>query len=155
MMPDLVVERLSAQQVRLAFPLMRLAIPALTLAAWLRFARRTATANPSANKGILVVRRRGNPHLCGVVCYRRDHDLQAGSVLTAEHFVAQDLLHPRTVLAALASALEGVAACLGCRAVRSVLHAASPKLAEDLKISGHVLQGVVLERGLPTIPARN
>jgi hypothetical protein len=147
MMPDLVVEQLSEGQVRRAFALMRLAMPELTPQAWLQFARPAASGGGAVpRKGILVVRRHAQPHLCGAVCYRREKDLRAGSVLIAEYFVAVDLFHPGVVLERLLDGLERTASGLGCREVRSYVETAAPHLAEHFRAVGQATRGIVFSR---------
>ncbi len=145
-MVDVVVAPLSGADVRVVYPLMREAEPTLSLAAWLSYAQRVAALRQSRREGILVACRAGRTLPCGAVCYRRDHDLRYGWCLTAEHFIAVDLLDPRVVLMALLAELEVVAVKLGCTAIRSILHGGRDDLTEDLLLAGHVSDGVTLRK---------
>lgn len=143
--PSPLAARLTAAEARPAYPLMQAAMPHLTLSAWLRHARRITGPRSSPARGVLVARRPGGP-LCGAVCYRKVPDLEAGSVLIADHFVALDLLHPESVLAALATGLEHVAGTLGCAEVRALVRGPS---AETLRGCGLETRGSILSRPLP------
>ncbi len=145
-LPALVAERLFPQQARLAYPLMREVVPGLTLTTWLRYARRMTGRGDPPDRGILTVRRAASPILCGAVCYRRDYDPALGAILTAEHFVAVDLLHPGAVLDALEMGLQEVAVSLRCAAMRSMVD--MPCTSRDLRASGHRQTGEILLRSL-------
>ena len=136
-MADFLVERLSTDRIPLAYPLIREVAPTLDLQRWTRFARRATDPRREPGRGILVVRRPPRPFPCGLVCYRRDHDLAHGSVLTAEHFVAVDLLDPLSALEALVAELEGMARQLGCHAIRSLLQSTAPEVMSELLAAGH------------------
>ena len=147
-MPHLVVERLSLAHLRLAFPLMRRAVPELTPQSWIRYARGMVGKGGHATKGILVVRRDGSGCYCGAVCFRRVPDIRLGAVLLAEHFVAMDLLYPEIILRALLGALDDMAASLRCGGVRSMAYGSDPYLANQLATLGHVSGGTFLARAL-------
>jgi len=100
-MADVLVEPMTVGDIRPLFPLMRAVQPDLTLSAWLTYSRRVARAKLGARVGIMVARRRGHSLPCGAVHYRLDSNLRYGQLLTAEHFIAIDLLDPHAVLAAL------------------------------------------------------
>jgi hypothetical protein len=125
---------------------MREAAPALSLPSWLHFARPVATAARPGRAGILVAHRRGATHPVGAVCYRRDRDMRSGTMLTAEHFIAVDLLYPEAVIHALLSELDCVASKLRCTAIRSIVHGARAGLIDDLRLSGHVAEGVTFTK---------
>ncbi len=108
----LITERLSPAQARLAFALMQLTHPELTMDLWLAYTRRLA-----ARHGVLIARRPMQPHICGAVCFHRDRD-PFGHILTAENLVACDLLYPEHVAASLAQALRNLAQQLGCARIR-------------------------------------
>lgn len=116
--PDVVVERLREDELRVAYPLIRCAYPSVDLPTWVRFARRLTQPGSTVRSGILAARYAGQRFPCGLFCYRRERDLCRGLVLTAEHLVAVDLLDPRPVLAALLRELDTLGARLGCDAVR-------------------------------------
>lgn len=116
--PDLIAERLRTDQLRIVYPLIRQARPEVDLQRWIRFARRLARPGNASRSGIVAVRYAGQRFPCGLFCYRREHDLRHGLVLTAEHLVALGVLDPAPVLAALVRELEAIGAQLGCSAVR-------------------------------------
>jgi hypothetical protein len=134
---------------------MRLATPALSLTRWLCYAGSLADSAARATAGILVASRGGAAHPCGAVCYQQDRHPQYGKILCAEHFIALDALFPEAVLAALLTGLDGVAALLGCSAIRSVVStrpARSSKarpmpdeaLLEELQTAGYRPSGLTL-----------
>lgn len=147
-MPDFVVERLTVDRISLAYPLIREVAPSLDLQRWTRFARRAADPRRAPQGGILVVRRPPRPYPCGLVCYRRDADLEHNAVLTAEYFVAMDVLDPAAALEALVAELESEARRLGCHAVRSILQGASPRVAAELLAANHQPDGRMLVKVL-------
>ena len=151
-LPAVVVERLSQAQIHSVYPLMREVAPALSLARWLKYARPVATSQAQRRSGVLVAHRCGVAPPVGAVCYRRDRDMLFGSTLTAEHFIAVELLSPEPVLRALLTELDHVAAELHCAAIRSIVHGARPGLLDDLRLSGHVAEGVTLTKKLPVVP---
>jgi hypothetical protein len=121
-MADVLVGPIAAGDIRPLYPLMQAAEPDLKLSAWLSYSRRMTKAKIGARAGIMVARRRGHTLPCGAVHYRLDRNLRYGQLLTAEHFIAIDLLYPHAVLTALFEALDGVATACGCSAMRSILH---------------------------------
>ena len=159
LLPRVIVGRLARDQFRTVYPLMREAIPTLSLAHWMRYARRLADTAVSATTetmtmssvktGILVARRAGAAHPSGAVCYQLASHLEYGSVMRAEHFVALDALFPDIILAALLAALDGIAACLKCSAIQSIVnsrprHVADEALLVELRIAGYRAEGVML-----------
>ncbi|MGI4793784.1 MAG: hypothetical protein ACRYG8_06800 [Janthinobacterium lividum] len=150
--PELTVQRLSREQIRTVYPLMQAVEPGLSLTHWIRYARRVA--GPSqGRKGILVVQRAGLLHPCGAVCYRRDRNLAGSILLTAEHFIALDLLHPEAVLRALLSALDELGQALGCDSIRSIVHGGRTELLDDFHVAGHAWEGVTLSKTLAGRPS--
>jgi hypothetical protein len=101
-----------------------------------------------------VARRRGHTLPCGAVHYRLDRNLRYGQLLTAEHFIAIDLLYPHAVLTALFEALDGVATACGCSAMRSILHEnghdrghdSGADLLDRLSVAGHRRDGMTLTK---------
>ncbi len=147
-MQDFVVEELTSDRISLAYPLIRQVAPALDLQQWTRFAKRTADARRPQSSGILVVRRPPRPFPCGMVCYRRDYDPAHQAVLTAEYFVAMDMLDSAGALDALALELEAAARRLGCNAIRSLLQGADPGVVHGLRAAHHVPEGNVMVKVL-------
>ncbi|MCO6417906.1 hypothetical protein JYK14_17305 [Siccirubricoccus sp. KC 17139] len=145
-MPSLIVAPLQPAEFRPAYPLVRAVAPRVSLAEWLRFARR-ATARSRANlEGVTTVRHPGRAFPSGLCCWRRDHDLEEGRVLTAEHIIALDLLDTAPVIDALTAELERIAVRLQCRSLRSVLHPQAAPLADRLKLRGHRLAATLLTK---------
>jgi hypothetical protein len=140
----LITETLPARQLRLAYPLMREALPGLTLKVWMAYARRLPSQG-RRGRGILVARREGLPQLLGAVHYERGRDLQLGVVLRSEHFVALDLLHPQDIVVALIAGLESVAKDLQCDAIRLVVQQRFAAMAQGFG-GGQQADGLVLTR---------
>jgi hypothetical protein len=152
-MTPFTVEPLPREQIRAVYPLIREAIPGLSLSAWLRFAQgATATRRRQSGvrSGIIVARREGHDFPSGLFCYRVDPDPALGKVLVAEHFVAVDLLHPADVLAALVEELDKLGKRLDCKAVRSVVH--QPDVEGGLAQAGHEMMGSILGKALTHAP---
>jgi hypothetical protein len=140
------VRPLAPGQLRDLYPLMRAASPALSLQAWLHFARALTASKAPGHAGILVARRHRVSHPCGAVCYRRDRDLQFGIILTAEHFIAMDLLYPEAVMDALLGELDNIAMRLRCNAIRSIVQGGRVMLADELRGAGHVSEGFTMTK---------
>ena len=137
---EIVVEPLAPEQIRPAWALVRTGNPELTLAQWLRFARRAVRRLPTGKPrthGVMVARRQGRSLLCGLVCYQRVRDMECGQVLNAGHYIAVDIIDPAPVLGALVSAMEALAAELGCSAVRSMISDNQAALSAMLRTGGH------------------
>ena len=145
-MTEFTVEPLSREQIRTVYPLIREAIPGLSLDAWLRFARAATGKRRSPLAGVIVARRTGHDFPGGLFCYRVERDPALDKVLIAEHFVAVDLLHPQEILAALARELDEVARRLGCKAVRSMVR--RPDIEGGLILAGHASEGSLLGKVL-------
>ena len=138
--PGLRCEDLSPDSARTVFPLLCEAVPGLTLAGWLGFARRVGSPRQALRSGIVVVRRAPRPMPCGLFIWRRDDDLEHGAVLVAEHLVAIDLLDPAPVMAALVRELEALAKRLGCGGIRTMMIRPDAPIAAQLLAAGHATQ---------------
>jgi len=145
-MTSFTVEPLARRQIRAVYPLIREAIPDLSLSAWLRFAQHATGRHRGAETGIIVARRESHDYPSGLFCYRVDLDPGQGKILVAEHFVAVDLLHPDDVLAALVKELDDLGRRLGCKAVRGVVHGAD--VEGGLARAGHANVGALLGKPL-------
>lgn len=145
-MTTFAVERLGRDQIHAVYPLIREAIPGLTLQAWLRFARGATGQKRGGQSGVVVARRIGRDYPSGLFCYRVERDPALDKVLVAEHFVALDLLHPAAVIDALVHELDELAARLGCTAIRSVVH--GPEVEGGLISAGHAAVGSLLGKAL-------
>jgi len=141
------VRALSPDQILSVYPLIREAMPEVALNDWTEFARRM-TGRRSRNAGIMAAWREGRSFPCGLFCYRVDKMLGQGRVLIAEHFVAVDLLDPKSVLTALVAELDALGRRLGCNAVRSVVHGGEQEVAGGLAAAGHALDASLLLKAL-------
>jgi len=147
-----IVAPLTAAEFHAAYPLVRAVAPRVSLADWLRFARRATARGRSRREGVTTIRHEGRRHPCGLCCWRRDLDLEAGQVLTAEHIIAIDMLDPAPVIDALTTELERLAEQLGCASVRSVLHPDARTLAERLRQGGHLPAATLLSKPVGVLP---
>jgi hypothetical protein len=71
--------------------------------------------------GILIIRRLARPHICGLVSYHCEMDLQSGNVLQARHLAAIDMLDPNPILLALLDHLTRIARRLHCKVIHIIL----------------------------------
>jgi hypothetical protein len=152
MKADVLVQPITLRDIRPLFPLMQAVEPGLQLSAWLTYAKRMTKPRAGHKTGIAVARRRGQIMPCGAVCYRLDRDLRFGSLLTAEHVVALDLLYPQAVLTALFDALDDLAAEFRCSAIRSIVHDNRPDVLENLRNAGHCRDGMTLTKSFRSAP---
>jgi hypothetical protein len=146
-MPAFTVRSLAPDEVLSVYPLIREAIPGISLSAWTEFGRRL-TGRRSGNAGIMAAWREGRPFPCGLFCYRVDSTLGQGRVLIAEYFVAVDLLDPKGVLEVLVDELDALGQRLDCNAVRSVVHGGDPEVAGGLVAAGHAPEASLLLKAL-------
>lgn len=138
-------ENLRPEQAGTVFPLLREAIPGLTLRAWLRYARPLARLRRrNRNGGIMVLRRLAQAMPCGLFIYQRVQDLAHGAVLVAEHLIAVDLLDPEPVMRALVEELEALAQRLGCSGIRTMVIGPDAPLATRLRLAGHASRGATM-----------
>jgi hypothetical protein len=152
--PGLTCEALLPALAGTVFPLLREAIPALDLQAWLRYARRLTTPRRTGHSGIMVARRAPRPMPCGLFIWRRDDDLEHGAVLAAEHLVAVDLLDPEPVRAALVQELEALAQRLACGGIRTMVIRPDAPVAARLLAAGHANEGAAMWKTLEIVPVR-
>jgi len=146
------VKPLCRNQIAAIYPLLREALPTMTLAQWMRLARRLTDPRRGQRSGVMVAQGCNRRHASGLFHYRRERDLRYGWVLVADHFVALDILDAGTVAAAMLEAMEALARKLGCGAIRSVLHPASADLAGGFYSAGHRLEGAALCKELARDP---
>jgi hypothetical protein len=147
-MQEFHVHRLSSDDARIAYPLVREAEPDIDLESWLSFVRRTA--KPAVIRtGIMVATRTGQRFPCGLFCYRCHEDLALGPVVTADYFVAVDILDPTPVVGAMVRELESLGGRLNCAAVRSIVRHRGERLSHCLESSGHRLEAKNFVKRLP------
>lgn len=127
---------LAAEEARLAYPLVRETEPQVELPAWLSFARKLLRGR-DGRTGIMVATRQGQRFPSGLFCYRCHEDMSLGAVVTADYFVAVDILDPTPVVGALVRELEALGERLDCRAARSVVHGRAHVLWACLEKFGH------------------
>jgi hypothetical protein len=141
-------------QLHAVFPLVREAVPGLTLRAWVAFARPLATPRRAAQAGIVAVRRVPRPLPCGLFLYRRETDLAHGPILATEYFVAVDVLDPAPVVRALIEEMDGLARRFGCTGIRALVRDRNAAVQAGLRGAGLRADGATLwKRLLPIVPA--
>jgi hypothetical protein len=151
-MHEFQVSRLVGGEARLVYPLIRESEPNVALDTWLSFARRTGS--PRARRtGIMVATRTGQRFPSGLFCYRCHEDLALGNVVTADYFVAIDILDPAPVVGAMVTALEKLGERMACHAVRSVVHRRADVLSDCLRISGHRVEATNFVKYLADVAA--
>lgn len=146
-MSGFTVQPLATDELRSVYPLIREAMPAVSLSDWLAFAKPWLSRRATA-AGIIAARRSGRAFPCGLFCYRVDSDLENGRVLIAEHFAAVDLLEPKAVLAALVAELDALGRRLGCNAVRTVVHGSEDAVTRGLFAAGHAPEASLMLKPL-------
>jgi len=143
------VNSLQPDETRLVYPLVREAEPAVDLAAWLAYAKRAVRTGPGGRTGIMVATRSAQRFPSGLFCYRCHDDLALGHVVTADYFVAVDILDPRPVVTVMVGALESLGQQLHCQAVRSVVRSRADMLTGCLERAGHHLEATNFVKRLP------
>ncbi len=156
---EILVEPMRVGDITLVWPLVRAAAPTLRISAWQRYARaladrEVAPGGADAGKqvvrrrGIMLARRRSQRFPCGLVCYQVKPDRRFGSVMTAEHLIAIDLVDPRPVVRALVEHLEAAGRAMGCGAVRSVVHRGGDDITFSLLAAGLRPEGTTLTKNI-------
>jgi hypothetical protein len=145
---------LSPDQVALAFPLVRAAVPLVDLRAWQGFIRATTDAPGPATVGALGLRHEGG-YICGLIVYRKQQDLRHGMTLVVDLFVALDLVSEAPAANALFHAAEAKARELGCTAVQIRLNAGWQSLAEHARSHGYGTEAQILAKPLEAAPPRH
>jgi hypothetical protein len=125
--------RLRPEAARLAYPLVRAIEPLVDLASWIAYVRRAQ----SERHGVMIATRHGCPFPSGLFCFRCSRELSPGNVITADYFVALDILDPAPLTDAMITALEKLASELHCDAIRSVVRGPGGALRETLLRRGH------------------
>jgi hypothetical protein len=136
------IRPLTAERVTQAFPLIQVALPAVTLAAWRAFAAALMTGGAARDSGILAVTDERN-YIAGLCSYRVVPDLVHGRLLDAGHFLAFDLFDRRPVAEALAEGIEVMARDRGC----SVVHTQLPRRNDTPCEPGNGLAELLAARG--------
>ena len=147
------VHPLAGDDARSAYPLVREMEPDVDLDSWLTYVRRM-TKPAACRTGIMVATRAGQRFPSGLFCYRCHEDLALGSVVTADYFVAVDILDPTPVVGAMVRELEVLGERLKCDAVCSIVHSRAEKLGHCLETSGHQLEATNFIKRLPVPTAR-
>jgi hypothetical protein len=119
-MKEFIVQALVAAKIADAYAFVNLSMPGLDARMWRRYA--SDIMKHSARKsGILVIRRTTRAHICGLVSYRCEIDLQSGRVLQARYLSAIDMLDPTPILSVLLDSLTRVARHSHCKTIRIIL----------------------------------
>ncbi len=115
------VHPLTPERVFLAYPLVRSALPAVTLEDWTAFAEDFLPGDrrPSST-GILTVENESGV-IIGLVAYECRRDLEQGKVLIVDRLLAFELLDRRGVAELIVEAIEAEADRQGCRAIHTCL----------------------------------
>jgi len=137
------VRSLDRKEIAAAYPLARMLVPALDLAAWQRFAGAILEGASTEERGILAATGEGG-YLCGLLVYRVVHDLRHGRVLTADHVLALDIVDRKPVAAALLAALEQLCEALGCDALHTGFDTPQESLKAVWEGAGHQIERTLL-----------
>jgi hypothetical protein len=115
------IHPLVPERIFLAYPLVRNALPEVTLDGWTAFARNLLGRRRSpAASGIMTVENESGV-IIGLVAYHCRPSLDHGHVLVVDHLLAFELLDRRGVAEMIADALEAEAERRGCRAIHTCL----------------------------------
>jgi hypothetical protein len=138
---------LTPDDIGIAFPLIRAALPDIDLAAWRSFARGiVGLPSPYPTGGVALRNEAG--YLCGVLTYRIDRDLRHGTTLNVDVFAALDVTGEEAAMRALLQAAEEKARELRCASVRVTIESGGDVLAERFLVNGYRNQAAVFGRTL-------
>lgn len=118
-----------------AYPLAQAILPDLSLARWAKLAEPLTAPETLDRQGIMIA---VNPagYIYGL-CFYRIEEEDGGRRLTADRFVAFDLLGPPRAFEALLSGLDDLAQRLGCFAVHTFLKTPQESHIEGSRRAGH------------------
>lgn len=143
----------TTEDIGLAYPLIRAAVPDVDLAAWRGFARGIVDLPPPGPAGGVCLRSEAG-YLCGVLTYRIDRDLRHGTALTIDVFAALDVTGEEAAFRALLQTAEEKAHELRCAAVRIHLERPAGILANRLSGAGYACQATIFCKSVGPRPAQ-
>ncbi len=154
-----VAKPLTAEKFDLAFPLIQLLAPALTLEPWREFAG-AMTDSMSALPGHhgIVVLEDAAGYVFGLFSYTDGLDPMHGPTLRVENLVVPHFVEGREATGLMEREMHDIARRLDCRAI--VVHLTPPPgteprhgMARHLKATDYRVEGTVWWRILPATPA--
>jgi hypothetical protein len=119
-MKQFIVQALVKAKIAETYGFANLSIPELNAHVWRQYAS-DIIKHSVEKSGILVIRRTTRAHICGLVSYRCEIDLQAGRVLQARYLSAIDMLDPKPILSTLLDSLAQLARRSHCKIIRIAL----------------------------------
>ena len=147
------VRTLSCAEISLAFPLLRIVKPDITLNQWRAFAEATVHARPFDTMGVKVA---VDPRecICGLFTWRRERSLAEGAVLAIDNFAAVGLFDSRAIVAALLAEMDRMADAFACRAIRTALPSVLSRRGRDIEhpylgmftSAGHAVDQLCLQK---------
>ncbi len=137
------VRALSRAEISLAFPLLRIVNPDITLNQWRAFAETIVHARRFDTMGVKVA---VDPRACscGLFTWRRERSLAEGAVLAIDNFAAVGLFDNRAIVAALLAEMDRMADAFTCRAIRTALPSVLSRRGRDIE---HPLLGMFASAG--------
>ena len=134
---------LDQSEIRMAFPIISAVVPDMTLADWLRWARRAVTARSSGRNGLIAVRAAAG-HLVGLCIYRVLPGWSQQRSLVVDYLIALDIVDTVPVVDALLDGLERIAERSGCRTIQAALRQADGNGIERFRARGYGPEAMVL-----------
>ncbi|HWI29725.1 MAG TPA: hypothetical protein VN668_22305 [Stellaceae bacterium] len=133
---------LTIDDIGVAFPLIRAALPDIDLSAWRSFARGLVDLPSPYPTGGVALRNEGG-YLCGVLTYRIDRDLRHGTTLNVDVFAALDVTGEEAAMRALLQAAEEKARELRCAAVGIHIEGGGGPIADRFRTTGYRRQATI------------
>ena len=118
MRPIYKVSPLAPEELRLAFPVVRMLDPSLTLDRWIAYADDCLALCEAGAKCAVLTARSEQGTIHGLALCRLRPDLRHGRELEVENFVGLDFRGGKQVTAALLHGIETLAGQWGCRHIR-------------------------------------
>lgn len=115
------IHRLAPDRIFLAYPLVRSALPEVSLEGWTAFAGHLVTDQEAESDGGILTVENESGVIIGLVSYQCREDLELGKVLVVDRLLAYELLDRRGVAELIVEALDAEADRLGCRAIQTCL----------------------------------
>ncbi|MFO1056003.1 MAG: hypothetical protein U1E53_03450 [Dongiaceae bacterium] len=139
--------RICPERADAAFPLARIAAPALTIERWRGLVRGLAEIGAGGGSGILLAEDESR-YIYGLCTFHSCLDLQQGEQVLNAELVVPNLIDPRPVAGTLLRAMRSQAEASDCRAV--IVHLPVTAAATDDRPRG--LQSALADAGFAATP---
>lgn len=145
---------LRAEDIAVAFPLVRAIDADIDLGRWRSFARPMVDAPATSACGAIGLRSTAG-YICGLLIYRAERDLRHDAVLAIDLFTALDLFNEERAIRALLQVADEKARELNCAVTHIRIGAAQASLAQHFAAAGHRPEATLFCKAVELRPRAN